>query len=96
MDTKDRTEFLRFSIALNACALIVFISAIITKMVILTIIGWVLLMGALTIRYWYVPKKDREKKNAKLKLVEVKSSEVFGIGDQIKLYWDKFIVWLNT
>jgi len=96
MNTKDKLQFLRFSLVLNGCALVVFILALIFKMTILTITGWVLLIGALTIRYWYIPKKDRIEKNAKLKLVEVKSSEVLGIGDHLKIYWDKFIVWLNT
>jgi len=96
MNTKDRMQFLRFSLILNGCALVVFVIALFTKLGILTITGWILLIMALTIRYWYIPKKDKEKKSPKLKLVEVKSSEVLGIGDHVKIYWDKFIVWLNT
>jgi predicted membrane protein len=99
MSTKNKLRFLRISLALNTCALVLFIIAMITKLVILTIAGWILLIMALTVRYWYISNKDKkkkEKKNTDYSLVEVKSSEVLGIGDQIKTYWDRFIFWLNN
>jgi hypothetical protein len=91
-----KRQVIRFGIVLNCCALILFALALITKLHALTFFGFLLLFSAVYIQYIYLPQLKKKKKEQKLVLEEVHPHEVFDLGDQIKICWDKFIVWLHT
>jgi hypothetical protein len=85
LSKKDKEQFERFCIVLYATALTLFFLAMITKFYVLTIVGWVALLSAWYIKFWYIPKNSK-KKNSTVVTPEFSLSK----------YWDKFIEWLHT
>jgi hypothetical protein len=85
LSKKDKEQFETFCFVLYIIALSIFIIATMSKLYIITIIGWLVLLSATYIKYWYIPKNSK-KKNSTTVTPEFSFSK----------YWDKFIEWLHT
>jgi hypothetical protein len=96
MKKKDIQQFEKFALALYACALSLFILALIFHLIILTIVGWVFFFGAIYIKYIYLPSQTKKKKKKVIVLEEVHASEIAKPKVSLSEYWDKFIYWLNN
>jgi predicted membrane protein len=95
-----KKQLQRFNIVLYASALVLFIIELVTKLWILTAIGWVFLISSIIIQYYFLPKLKKDKKEKRIMLEEVRASEIakskITLSEYIDKYWDKFIVWLHT
>jgi len=86
---KKREQIFAYHLLIFGCALMIFITGLITKQHILTPFGFILLIGGTIIRLL-------AKKETIFTLKEVNASEIAKPKVGLSEYWDRFIYWLNN
>lgn len=88
----------RFGIVLFASSLALFIMALITKLWILMILGWLSLTSGWIVKLYLVPKLKKEKKRRKANNVtdDTNKNYLTSLKDYLIGLYDKFIFWLNN